>query len=80
MLKDLIKTALMGTNRMTPSVQTLRVLNAWGIDATDLPEAVLLGIGTADLVQKSGYILPNMPTEQLQAAAESDLIRDTLII
>jgi hypothetical protein len=71
MEEDLYKTALLGTNRMTPSVSTLEKLREMGIQTDDSTEAVLSGIGMLVLARKAGHPLldfksdmPNLcPTE-----------------
>jgi hypothetical protein len=57
MWDDLYKTALLGTNRMTPSVSTLEKLREMGIETDDATEAVLLGVGMLGLAQKAGFPL-----------------------
>ncbi len=57
MEKDLYKTALLGTNRMTPSVSTLEKLKELGIETDDATEAVLTGVGMLTLARKAGYLL-----------------------
>lgn len=59
MWNDLYKTALLGTNRMTPSVSTLEKLREIGIETDDATEAVLLGVGMLGLAQKAGFPLSN---------------------
>lgn len=56
MEEDLYKTALLGTDRMTPSVSTLGVAGM-GIETDDATEAVLTGIGMLSLARKGGYPL-----------------------
>ena len=56
-MNDLYKTALLGTNRMTPSVSTLEKLHGMGIETDDATEAVLLGVGMLALARKAGYPL-----------------------
>ena len=55
MINDLYKTALLGTNRMTPSVSTLEQLREMEINTDDATEAVLTGIGMLALARKAGY-------------------------
>ena len=57
MWDDLYKTALLGTNRMTPSVSTLEKLREMGIETDDATEVVLLGVGILGLAQKAGFPL-----------------------
>jgi hypothetical protein len=57
MEEDLFKTALLGTDRMTPSVSTLEKLSSMGIETDDATEAVLSGIGMLSLARKGGYPL-----------------------
>lgn len=57
MEEDLYKTALLGTDRMTPSVSTLEKLRGMGIETDDATEAVLTGIGMLSLARKGGYPL-----------------------
>jgi hypothetical protein len=57
MWNDLYKTALLGTNRMTPSVSTLEKLREMGIETDDATEAVLLGVGMMGLARKAGFPL-----------------------
>jgi hypothetical protein len=57
MEQDLYKTALLGTNRMTPSVSTLEKLKELGIETDDATEAVLTGVGMLTLAQKAGHPL-----------------------
>ncbi len=57
MESDLLKTALLGTDRMTPSVSTLEKLRDMGIETDDATEAVLTGVGMLSLARKGGYPL-----------------------
>ncbi len=57
MEEDLYKTALLGTDRMTPSVSTLEKLREMGIETDDATEAVLTGVGMLSLARKGGYPL-----------------------
>jgi hypothetical protein len=57
MWNDLYKTALLGTNRMAPSVSTLEKLRAMGIETDDATEAVLTGVGMIGLARKAGFPL-----------------------
>ena len=65
MEEDLYKTALLGTNRMTPSVSTLEKLREMGIETDDATEAVLTGVGMLALALKAGHplleFISNMP-------------------
>ena len=63
MWDELSKTALLGTNRMTPSVSTLEKLREMGIEADDATEAVLTGVGLLSLARKSGYPLLDFESE-----------------
>ena len=56
-MTDLYKTALLGTNRMTPSVSTLDSLREMGIETDDATEAVLTGVGMLGLARKAGFPL-----------------------
>ncbi len=56
-MNDLYKTALLGTDRMTPSVSTLEKLREMGIETNDATEAILTGAGMLALAQKAGYPL-----------------------
>ncbi len=55
MEEDLFKTALLGSDRMTPSVSTLEKLREMGIKTDDATEAVLTGVGMLSLARKAGY-------------------------
>jgi hypothetical protein len=57
MWDDLYKTALLGTNRMAPSVSTLEKLREMGIETDDATEAVLTGVGMIGLARKAGFPL-----------------------
>ena len=57
MEEDLFKTALLGTDRMTPSVSTLEKLRDMGIETDDATEAVLTCVGMLALARKAGYPL-----------------------
>lgn len=57
MWQDLYKTALLGTNRVTPSVSTLENIRKMGIETDDATEAVLLVVGMLTLAHKAGYPL-----------------------
>ncbi len=63
MEEDLYKTALLGTDRMTPSVSTLEKLRGMGIETDDATEAVLTGVGILSLARKGGYPLLNFEGE-----------------
>jgi Family of unknown function (DUF5691) len=57
MWQDLIKTALIGTDKSTPSVSTLEKLKEMGIKAEEVSEAILQGAGVLTLMRKGGYPL-----------------------
>lgn len=57
--KDLAKTALIGTDRVTPSVATLELLEELGVQAQDVTEVVLKGAGIMALLRKGGIELPD---------------------
>jgi Family of unknown function (DUF5691) len=57
MWQDLIKTSLIGTDKSTPSVQTLEKLKEMGVKADDASEIVLTGAGMLCLMRKGGYPL-----------------------
>jgi Family of unknown function (DUF5691) len=59
MNQDLIKTALMGTDRSTPSVFLLEKAKTWGVKANEATEIVLELAGIAALMEKSGLLLKN---------------------
>ena len=60
---DLYQTALLVTNRMTPSVSTLENLRELGIETDDATEAILTGIGMLALAQKAGFPLSDFEGE-----------------
>jgi Family of unknown function (DUF5691) len=57
MWQNLIKIALIGTDKSTPSVSTLDTLKEMGIKTEDVSEAVLEGAGMLSLMRKGGYPL-----------------------
>jgi hypothetical protein len=57
MWQNLIKTSLIGTDKSTPSVQTLEKLKEMGVKADDVSEIVLTGAGMLSLMRKGGYPL-----------------------
>ena len=65
--KDLVKTALIGTDKTNPSVSTLQTLENLGINSEDITEAVLQGAGTLTMLKKGGYPLQNFEDEMPQS-------------
>ena len=55
--QDLVKTALIGTDKATPSVSTLENLENMGIKAIDTAEVVLEGAGVLTVLRKGGFPL-----------------------
>ena len=55
--QDLVKTALIGTDKATPSVSTLENLENMGIKAVDTSEVVLEGAGVLTMLRKGGFPL-----------------------
>jgi hypothetical protein len=55
--QEIVKTALIGTDKTTPSVKTLEKLQNWGVKSNEMAEMVLEGAGISALMQKSGYTL-----------------------
>jgi hypothetical protein len=55
MWNDLVRTALIGTDKATPSVETLQQLEKWGINTADIPDALLTGAGTYAVLRKSSF-------------------------
>ena len=70
MWHNLRNTALLGTNRMTPSVKTLEELTKLGISIDEPTEATLTGIGTYALAQKAALVLENFEHTMPQTALE----------
>jgi hypothetical protein len=69
--QEIIKTALIGTDKTTPSVKTLEKLLNWGVKSDEMAEIVLEGAGISALMQKSGYILQGY-AENLPEPAEKE--------
>ena len=55
--QDLVKTALIGTDKATPSVSTLEKLEKMGVKAVDTAEVVLEGAGVFTILRKGGFPL-----------------------
>ena len=55
--QDLVKTALIGTDKATPSVSTLENLEKMGIHSEDTAEMVLQGAGVLTMLRKGGFPL-----------------------
>jgi hypothetical protein len=55
--EDIVKIGFMGTDRMTPSVETLDALHAIGIKTDEISEAIIEGAGVISLLKKGGYPL-----------------------
>ena len=55
--QDLVKTALIGTDKATPSVSTLENLEKMGIHSEDTAEMVLQGAGVLTILRKGGFPL-----------------------
>ena len=55
--QDLVKTALIGTDKATPSVSTLEKLENMGVKAIDIAEIVLEGAGVFTILRKGGLPL-----------------------
>lgn len=55
--QDLVKTALIGTDKATPSVSTLENLEKMGIPVVDTAEVVLEGAGVLTMLRKAGFPL-----------------------
>ena len=68
--KDLVKTALIGTDKTTPSVSTLVELENLGITTIDSTEAVLQGAGVLTMLRKAGFPLHDYYKEMPQPCAE----------
>lgn len=68
--KDLVKTALIGTDKTTPSVSTLTELEKMGVITDDNTEAVLQGAGVLTMLRKGGFPLEDYLKEMPQACAE----------
>ena len=71
--QDLLKTALLGTDRTLPTVETLSALSEFGISTEDPTEATLAGAGVFALAQKAGFMLKdfdkNLPDAALDETA-----------
>ena len=71
--QDLLKTALLGTDRTLPTVETLSALSEFGISTDDPTEATLAGAGVFALAQKAGFMLKdfdkNLPDAALDETA-----------
>ena len=88
MWDDLYKTALLGTDRMTPSVSTLEKLCEMGVETDDATEAVLKGVGMLALARKAGHPLLDfegawlplcpMETKNYMSARAAKYIQDIL--
>ncbi len=68
--KDLVKTALIGTDKTTPSVSTLNELKNLGVITEDNTEAVLQGAGVLTMLRKGGFPLRNFNNEMPQPCAQ----------
>ena len=87
-INDLYKTALLGTNRMTPSVSTLDLLREMGIETDDATEAVLTGVGMLGLARKAGFPLMDfegtlptacpMETKKYMSLRAANYVQDVL--
>ncbi len=56
--QDLVRTALIGTDKATPSVSTLEELQKLGIQSEEVTEAVLEGAGVLAILRKGAFPLP----------------------
>ena len=54
--QDLVKTALIGTDKATPSVSTLEKLEKMGVKAVDTAEVVLEGAGVFTILAKEVFL------------------------
>jgi hypothetical protein len=68
MNQDLIKTALMGTDRSTPSVFLLEKAKTLGVKSDEATEIVLEVAGITALMEKSGLMLNNYDKAMPEAA------------
>ena len=57
MWRNLVKTALIGTDKSTPSVSTLDTLEGMGVKTDDIAQTVLQGVGILSLMRKGGFPL-----------------------
>lgn len=73
MWSDLVKTALIGTDKATPSVETLEKLHSLGVQSDEVTEAVLEGAGVVHFMKKSGYILKEFTGEIAESAEKETL-------
>ena len=63
MWQNLVKTALIGTDKSTPSVFTLEKLKEMGIKTEDVAESILEGAGVLSLMRKGGFPLEDFKNE-----------------
>jgi Family of unknown function (DUF5691) len=69
MNQELIKTALMGTDRSTPSVFLLEKAKTLGVKSDEVTEIVLEVAGITSLMEKSGLMLKDFDKALPEAAA-----------
>jgi Family of unknown function (DUF5691) len=62
--QDLVRTALIGTDKATPSVSTLEELQKLGIPSDEVSEAVLEGAGVLAILRKGAFPLPSFECEK----------------
>ena len=72
--QDLVKTALIGTDKATPSVSTLENLEKMGIHSEDTAEIVLQGAGVLTMLRKGGFPLNDF-NEALPEVCEVEMAK-----
>ncbi len=72
--QDLVKTALIGTDKATPSVFTLKTLEKMGIHTVDSAEVVLEGAGVLTMLRKGGFPLNDF-NEALPEVCEVEIAK-----
>jgi hypothetical protein len=72
--QDLVKIALIGTDKATPSVSTLENLENMGISTVDTAEIVLEGAGVLTLLRKAGFPLIDFK-ETLPEMCELEILK-----
>lgn len=72
--QDLVKTALIGTDKATPSVSTLENFEKMGIHSEDTAGIVLQGAGVLTMLRKGGFPLNDF-NEALPEVCEAEMAK-----
>lgn len=65
MWQDLVRVSLIGTDKASPSIETMEALQKWGIQSDELSELVLEGAGVLSFLKKGALPLKSFENQDL---------------